>query len=126
MSVFQQNCKPLAKALVGKKLKFGDHEAEILEAQGYPRKDNETGIYTPILEMRPGAVFFPRHRGVLLFLIACPEGNAPGGCVLIRKVRIGDTVHSGPGKVAQALGVEEAGSQGRLIEAKETLNLHIR
>lgn len=125
MSFFQQSCKPLAKALVGKTLKVGEKSFQILKAEGYPRKDNEKGIYAPILEMRPGTVYCPPHRGGLLFLIACLDGQGPGGCVLIREVSLDGAVIKGPGRVTEALGIVEPKSEGRCTEAKESLNLHM-
>ncbi|MFA5935572.1 MAG: hypothetical protein WC787_01830 [Patescibacteria group bacterium] len=126
MSIFEQNCKPLAKSLVGQVLKVGNQEVEILQAQGYPRTDNEQGIYVPILDMKPGSVFCPQHRGGLLFLVACSDGGKPGGCVLIRKVRVDGNVISGPGRVAEALGVEKVGSTGRITNSREKLTLHMK
>jgi 3-methyladenine DNA glycosylase Mpg len=125
MSFFQQSCKTLARALVGKTLRVGEKSFQILKAEGYPRKDNETGIYAPILEMRPGAVYCPPHRGGLLFLIACPDGQGPGGCVLIREVSFEGTAIKGPGRVAEALGITDAKSSGRLTEVKDSLNLQM-
>jgi 3-methyladenine DNA glycosylase Mpg len=125
MTLFSQSHKQLAKSLTGKKIRVGEIEAEILKAEGYSRRENEAPTYAPVLKMKPGSVYCPRHRGGLLVLIACNDGESPGGCVLIRKVSIDGTTHNGPGRVAQALGIDESKTEGRLKESNGTLTLHI-
>ncbi len=112
--MFDQSCKMLARSLKGHTLVIGDKKAEILTAQGYAKRQNEGHPYTPVLEMKPGEFFCPQHRGSQLLLIACPDNGKPGGCVLIRKVKIGDEVFDGPGRVCKALGFEDPVRKGKI------------
>lgn len=118
---FQENFLRAAKEAVGKKIKVGAKEAEVLEAQGFSRRENDTPLYTPILSMQPGQVYCPRYRGAILFLVACRDG----GCALIKKISINGTVHKGPGKVSEALGLTEHGQSGTLTESRGLLILRI-
>jgi len=122
---FEQGHKSLAKALVGRKLMVGGIEVEILSAQGFSRKENEAPLYEPILSKVPGEVYCPRNRGAILLLVACQDVSLPGGCVLIRKVKIGEVEHNGPGKVTEALGITEHKSEGQLREVRGKLVLEM-
>jgi 3-methyladenine DNA glycosylase Mpg len=124
--MFKQTPAALAKALMGQTLRIGHRVAEILEAQGYAKRDNEQGIYKPILELNPGQVFCPQFRTGILVLVACYDrGEEPGGCVLIRKVKVDGKVVSGPGRVAEALGITESGTYGRMSETQDGLSLKL-
>lgn len=125
MKFFQQSYRQLAKALIGRTFTFKRKEVEILQAQGFPRTENEAPLYAPVIDMKPGEVFCPRHRGGILLLIACLDGNGPGGCILIRKVKIGDETYNGPGRVSEALKIEEHKTTGRISEVRGNLILEI-
>lgn len=98
----------VASQLPGVQLVHGGTDAIILATKGYPRSDNASGIYQPILQMPPGAVYCPRHRNAILTLIVTRDG----GCVLIKAVESGGQAVDGPGKVSEALGLTEARSRG--------------
>ncbi len=125
MSIFEQNHKAAARSLVGKVIKVGAVEVTILSAEGYPMAENNRAPYTPVTTMKPGSVFCPRHRGGLLVLVACHDGGAPGGCVLIRKARVNGQLVNGPGRVAAALGIVKPDATGRITENKKGLRLAI-
>ncbi|MDD5438037.1 MAG: hypothetical protein PHC70_02745 [Patescibacteria group bacterium] len=122
---FHQNFVSAAKSAVGKKIRIGGLEAEILEAKGYSRSDNDTPLYSPIISMQPGGVYLPRYRGGILFLIACRDGMDAGGCILVKKISINGDVFNGPGRVSEALGCTTHGQSGRLTESKGTFVLKL-
>jgi 3-methyladenine DNA glycosylase Mpg len=115
LSLFTQNFKECAKALLGKRLHVGNQSAWIIDAQGYSRKENSTGIYEPMLHMVPGTVFIPRYRGGFLLLITCHDDGAPGGCVLLRAVSNGSKI-AGPGRVVDHFGLKTHGLTGEMVE----------
>lgn len=112
--MLDQSFKKLARSIKGFVIAVGDRKVEVLEAQGYARHENEDHPYTPVLDMKSGEFFCPPHRGGLLLLIACSDGGKPGGCVLVRKVKVGDTIVNGPGRVCQALGIEVPVERGKI------------
>ena len=117
MALVDQTYARLAKDIQGRVLHLGNNWYTIVEAQGFSRKQNDAGLYRPLLEMAPGTVYFARHRNALLFLIACKDGQGTGGCVLIREILDQESaVHSGPGAVSAALGVEDHGATGTITE----------
>ena len=116
MSIFELPYKPLAKELVGKTMVVGQHRVTIMDAQGYPRSENDTGVYKPVVDMQPGEVFVPRHRNAFLFLIACKDGENTGGCVLVREIELDGHLYKGPGTVTQALGIQTHAATGKLHE----------
>lgn len=122
---FSLSYKEFTKSLLGKKLQVGSHQAWILGAQGFSRKQNDTGLYRPILELAAGSVYCPRQRNSILFLIACHDGTTPGGCVLVREIEIEGSIFEGPGRVTEALGLAEAKAVGMIVEQEDQLILQI-
>jgi len=94
----------------------GQRRVTIMDAQGYPKAENDTGVYKPVVDMAPGEVFVPRHRNAFLFLVACKDGEERGGCVLVREIEIDGKLYKGPGMVTQALGIQTHGATGKLHE----------
>lgn len=112
--MFKVTYDRLARDLADKTLKVGTVEVQILQAEGYPRRENVRAPYTPVLTMDAGRVLCPKHRGALLVLIACQDGDGAGGCVLLRKIMKDGRVVNGPGRVAEALGITDADTRGSL------------
>lgn len=124
MFQFKPDYKQLAKALVGRKMIVGSKEVTILEAKGFPKRENETPLYLPIVSMQPGQIYCPRLRNAVLLLVACNDGANIGGCVLVKAIELDDEVIQGPGRVTAALGIE-AKSTGHITERDDgTLELH--
>lgn len=123
--MFDQSCKQLARSIKGSILVLGSIKAEIVEAEGYSRRENESDPYAPVLNMQPGEFFCPRHRAALLLLIACPDNGKQGGCVLIRKVKIDERVVSGPGRVCQALGIGDPMTKGKMTQRGAELVMRV-
>jgi len=123
MTFFDQSYGKLAKALVGRTLVVGKTEVEVLAAQGYSRESNSDPLYEPVISKNPGEIYCPRHRGAILLLIACKDKSLEGGCVLIRKIKIGEVEYSGPGLVSEALGITEHKSTGQIREVRGKLVL---
>ena len=111
---WQGQPKAVARSLLGKSLICGDTEAVILKAAGYSRAQNEgDGLYRPLIELPPGAVYCPRRRNAVLLLIVTADGKESGGCVLMRTVEVGGVIYDGPGRVTNRLGLNEHGTSGR-------------
>lgn len=123
--MFANEYRTVAHALVGKTIQLDAHSIQILEAEGYSKKSNQSAPYTPITTMRPGQIFCPRHRGGLLVLVACHDRNAPGGCVLIRKIQKNGRIINGPGRVAQALGITEPETRGVIKQRPDHLTIFL-
>lgn len=123
--MFANEYRSVANTLVGKTIRLDDQSIQILETQGYSRKSNQSAPYTPVTKMRPGQIFCPRHRGGLLVLVACHDRNAPGGCVLIRKIQKDGRVINGPGRVARALGITEPETHGIIKQQGDQLAFFI-
>lgn len=122
-SIFELSFRPLAKELIGRTMVVGSHRVTIMDAKGYPKSDNDTGVYKPVVDMKPGEVFVPRHRNAFLFLIACKDGENTGGCVLVREIEMGGQLIKGPGMVTQALGIQTHAATGRINEREIELSL---
>jgi 3-methyladenine DNA glycosylase Mpg len=123
--MFRAGYREVAKDLFGKVIKVNSTAVEVLDAEGYPRKENDKAPYTPVVTMKPGEVFCPRHRGGILVLIACHDGNRPGGCVLIRKIIKDGRVVNGPGRVAEALGIKQPGTRGVMAHKEGVITLSL-
>lgn len=117
MGLFDKSYDKVPDLLRGKILHTPNGRFTINVAEGYAREENESGLYRPILGMPPGGAYFPRQRNAILFLIACRDGMAHGGCVLIREVlSASGGIHSGPAAVSAAVGVTVPKTAGRVIE----------
>ncbi len=103
---WKKSPKKVAQDLSGKVVKHGKIRAVIKKAQGFSRKENQAGIYEPLLEMEPGGIYLPWNRAIL-FLIATHDRGAPGGCVLIREIEIKGVLYKGPQKVAEQLHINK-------------------
>lgn len=116
MNMFAVSYKDAASAAQGKRLVVGGRVAWVLRAKGFSRVQNDGGVYRPVMEMDPGQVFCPRMRNAILILVACYDGGKPGGCVLIDEIEIGGEIVKGPGRVSDALGLQEAKAVGQIRE----------
>lgn len=126
MSLFEFSHKELAKALLGRTIVVESRNVVILEAKGFSRKENDAGIYKPIVFLQPGQVYCPRSRNAILLLIACKDGMDIGGCVLVRAIEVDGAVVEGPGRVSDALGITDAKAQGLVRELPDgTLTLEM-
>ena len=108
---WEQDPKRVAVDLLGRVMQVGELFATILEARGYAREEN-SGLYGPVLTLSSGSVYCPRRHNTLLVLIATHDQGAPGGCVLIREVEIDGVLYKGPGKVSASLGIDRHGVSG--------------
>jgi hypothetical protein len=117
MALFDASYDKLDGLLKGKIVRSGSRVFTVTEARGYPKDENDRGIYKPITEMAPGDVYCPRRRNAILFLIACRDGRGKGGCVLIRNLLSpkGGAI-DGPAAVSAALGVSEPKTTGKVVE----------
>lgn len=102
---WQQNPDVVATQLLGKTVIAGTISADILSAQGYGRKENESGLYKPILTMQPGQLYCPRQRNSILVLISTFDRGRPGGCILLRAIEKDSQICEGPGRVSECLGI---------------------
>lgn len=117
MALFDKSYDRVPDLLRGKILHTPQGRFTINAAEGYSRKENDAGLYRPILGMPPGGAYFPRRRNAILFLIACRDGMAHGGCVLIREVlSASGGVFTGPAAVSEAVGVTVPKTAGRVVE----------
>ena len=118
MLIFQKKLKEFASELIGRTLVAGPTQAVILETRTFPRKQNDTPNYQPMLTMRPGEVFTPLHRGVaILPLIVCNDADGQtGACVLIQSIEVAGSMISKPGAVSKALGITVPKDPGRIEE----------
>lgn len=123
--MLEQSHKKLARALKGVTLVHDGRTAEVLAAQGFNSRENEGHPYNPVLTMKPGEFFCPKFRGGLLLLIASLDGSKPGGCVLVRKVRINGTIVNGPGRVCEALGFDSPVNKGKIRVKGEELVMRV-
>ena len=117
MGLFDVSYEKQATKLRGKLLRVGPRTFTLNEVVGYAKKENDAGVYRPIVAMAPGSVYFPQHRNSILFLIACRDGGAYGGCVLVGELLSGGAgTITGPKNVTEAVGVCVPKSTGRVIE----------
>ncbi len=124
--IWKKGPKTVAREILGWRLVFGSIDATILEVEGYSRKQNSSGIYTPLLNMAPGQVYCPRRRNSILCLIVTNDGDLSGGCVLIRSIEVNGVIYHGPGKVTSALGITDARALGHAeLTDDEGVILHI-
>lgn len=114
--LFASSYKVAAKAVQGKRLVVGGRVGWILKAKGFSRVQNDAGVYRPVVEMKPGQIFCPRMRNAILILVACLDGDEPGGCVLIDEIELNGLIVKGPGRVSEALGLEDPKAFGRIRE----------
>lgn len=114
--LFRNSYKAAASAVQGKRLVVGSRAGWILKAKGFSRAQNDEGVYRPVIDMKPGQVFCPRMRNAILILVACFDGEEPGGCVLIDEIELNGLIVKGPGRVSEALGLEEPKVIGRIRE----------
>ena len=110
---WQKEPNEVAKQLVGKTIIVGTVSATVLVAEGYTRKQNESGLYKPILDMPPGQLYCPQHRNAILVLISTRYRGKPGGCVLLRAVEVNGSICEGPGRVAECLGIIHSKTMGK-------------
>jgi len=108
---WEQNPKKVAVDLLGRVMQVGQLFATILDAEGYTREQN-TGLYTPVVSMEPGSVYCPRRHNTVLLLLATYDQGERGGCVLVREVEIDGILYKGPGKVTACLGIDQHGMVG--------------
>ncbi len=102
---FWSNPSKVAEELPGKVMILGDQEVIIRKAQGFSREEGLRGIYLPMLDMEPGQFYCPRLGAYILPVIAVLDNGKRGGRVLIREIDVNGRVYSGPGRVAQQLGL---------------------
>ncbi len=121
MALFALNHRELARELMGMRLIVGASTVTILEAEGYSKKQNADPLYRPLLEMPAGSVYCPRRRNAILTLVACHDGGAPGGCILLRAVEIDGAVVQGPGRVSDTLGIVTHAQQGTVVVHTEDM-----
>lgn len=124
--IWLEKPKEVAKSLLGRDLIVGRYTVAILGTKGFTRKENETGVYRPMLEMSPGSVYCPWGRSGLLLLIVTQDGGMSGGCVLIRTIGTNNGIIDGPNLVCKALGLSVQKSQGRTEWVDErTVAIHL-
>ncbi|GEM_PF-3061740 len=126
MPLLNQGYSSFAALIKGRRIKTTSSEIEIVEAVGYSRKDNSSPLYESILDVPAGTVYCPRYRGGILVLIACHDTGRPGGCVLLRKAKANGRIISGPGHVAEALGITIQKTKGYIVEDGEVLVLTLK
>lgn len=106
MALFDKSYDVLPDLLRGRILHTPHGEFTITAVEGYSKIENDSPLYRPVLSLKPGQAYFPRRRNAILFLIACRDGMAYGGCVLVRgllSARGGAL--EGPGACSVAVGV---------------------
>lgn len=117
-SLFTLGVHELAQALQGQELELPDGRViTITQTEGYPRSQNDRGVYKPMLEMSPGQVFIPRVMSAFVFLIVALDGKQAGACVRIVGI---DTPEAGEigggGRVSKYVGFTEHRQVGRIEE----------
>lgn len=106
MALFDKSYDVLPDMLRGRILHTPNGEFTITDVEGFSKRENDSPLYRPVLSLKPGQAYFPRRRNAILFLIACRDGMAYGGCVLVRgllSARGG--AFDGPGACSTAVGV---------------------
>lgn len=102
---FDQSFAAIAAGLVGQECKLlNGNVFTILEAEGFARESNLKG-YTGVVDLKPGSMHLHPSMGHTLILIATKDGSERGGCVLIKRARIGGKTVTGPGRISKALGL---------------------
>lgn len=120
MSLFDKSYENLSDLVCGRTIHVSGRRFTIMAAEGYSRRENEAPLYRPLTTMTPGQVYCPRQRRAILFLIACRDGMAYGGCILIRELRTPTgAVFTGPAAVSEALGIGMHKATGRMVELPE-------
>lgn len=115
--LFQNDVDALASALIGRAIGLPDGRRCVpTSTRAFPRRDNEKGIYKPMLDMRPGDVFVARQQSAFLFLVVSFDADGNGACVLVDGAVIGGNAFDGPGRVGGGIGFTAHRQTGSLVE----------
>jgi len=117
---WEQDHKKVAVDLLGRVMQVGQLFSTILDAEGYAREQN-SGLYAPVVSMEPGSVYCPRRHNTMLFLLVTHDRGERGGCVLVREVEIDGILYKGPGKVTASLGIDQHGMVGNTTWINEEM-----
>lgn len=97
---YTRNAKEVAKDLIGRKLDIKGQLVEIVETEAYEGGEQTARRYC--MKLAPGQVGIMPYRGLDFVNIGTQAAGEPS-CVLIRAVKIGDTLIDGPGRVGKAV-----------------------